>query len=528
MEPPDRLAGMSAAVEVLTRALEQGRTVCIVGDFDCDGATSTALAVTALEAMAGRVTYVVPDRFRFGYGLTPAIVEEAASTVAPHVLVTVDNGISSEGGIAEAQERGMEVVVTDHHLPPGSLPPADAIVNPNQPDCAFPSKSAAGVGVIFYVMAGLRARLRQADWFRRQGLEEPRLGDLLDLVAVGTVADVVPLDRNNRVLVRQGLERLRAGQARPGLRALMEVAGREPRHIQAQDLGFVVGPRLNAAGRLEDMSLGIRCLLAEDEATARRCAEELDQLNSQRRSLEATMHDDALEGLASDPSLAERQGVCLFRRDWHPGIVGLVASRIKERLHRPVIAFAPDEYGGLKGSGRSVPGVHMRDALARLAMDEPGLVSRFGGHAMAAGLTVPYEALEAFQEAFDRAVARIAAPEALTPRLETDGSLDLAELTLDKAELLARGGPWGTGFPAPLFRGGFRVMRQQLVGDRHLKMWLAPEGAETAKVEAIYFGAAVDGEPLATSWIEALYHLEVNVFRNRRRLQLRIVEAVGE
>lgn len=526
LDPPDSLAGMSAAVEVLTRALEQGRTVCIVGDFDCDGATSTALAVTALEAMGGRVTYVVPDRFRFGYGLTPAIVEEAAKIVAPDVLVTVDNGISSGDGIAEAQERGMEVVVTDHHLPPTSLPPADAIVNPNQPDCAFPSKAAAGVGVIFYVMAGLRARLRQADWFRRQGLEEPGLGDLLDLVAVGTVADVVPLDRNNRVLVRQGLERLRAGRARPGLRALMEMAGRDPRHIQAQDLGFVVGPRLNAAGRLEDMSLGIRCLLAEGEATARGLAEELDQLNSQRRSLEATMHDDALEGLASDPSLAERQGVCLFRRDWHPGIVGLVASRIKERLHRPVIAFAPDEDGGLKGSGRSVPGVHMRDALARLDMDEPGLVSRFGGHAMAAGLTVPHEALEAFQDAFDRAIGRIAAPEALTPRLETDGTLDPAELTLDKAELLARGGPWGTGFPPPLFRGRFRVIRQQLVGDRHLKMWLVPEGAESAEVEAIYFGAAVDGEPLAVLWIEALYHLEVNVFRNRRRLQLRIVEAV--
>ncbi|MFB6260342.1 MAG: DHH family phosphoesterase, partial [Thiohalorhabdaceae bacterium] len=377
-----------------------GERICIVGDFDCDGATSTAVAVTALRAMGGEVTYVVPDRFRFGYGLTPGIVAEAHEQLAPDVLVTVDNGISSGDGVIAAHERGLRVVVTDHHLAPAELPPADAIVNPNQPGCPFSGKASAGVGVVFYVMAALRAHLRNEGWFAARDLDEPNLSDLLDLVAVGTVADVVPLDRNNRVLVHQGVSRIQAGRMRPGIRALVEVAGRDPGQLKASDLGFIVGPRLNAAGRLEDMSLGIRCLLAEDHESAK----SLDGLNHQRRSLEADMHDDAVETLADDPELADRFGVCLYREDWHQGVVGLVASRIKERLHRPVIAFAPGDGGTLKGSGRSVPGIHIRDVLDAVATRTDGLLSRFGGHAMAAGLSLDPENLAAFQEAFDRAV----------------------------------------------------------------------------------------------------------------------------
>ncbi|KPV41613.1 ssDNA exonuclease RecJ [Thiohalorhabdus denitrificans] len=523
LERPDSLLGMEGAVAVLAGAIERGETVCIVGDFDCDGATSTALSVAALRAMGARATYVIPDRFRFGYGLTPGIVAEAAELLAPDVLVTVDNGISSRDGVAAAHQRGMRVVVTDHHLPPAALPPADAIVNPNQPGCPFPAKSSAGVGVVFYVMAALRARLREDAWFAARGLEEPNLNEVLDLVAVGTVADVVPLERNNRILVHQGLERIRAGKARPGIRALIEVAGREPGHLRATDLGFVVGPRLNAAGRLEDMSLGIRCLLAEDYREARELAAELDALNQQRRSLEADMHDDAVEALADDPALAERHGVCLFREDWHQGVVGLVASRIKERLHRPVIAFAPGDGGLLKGSGRSVAGVHIRDVLERVATTHEGLLSRFGGHAMAAGLSLDPVHLDAFGDAFDRAVRELADPEALTPRLETDGELGPEELNLRKAELLESGGPWGTGFPAPLFQGRFRVGEVRVVGHNHLKMWLFPEGGDYT-VEAIHFRGAPEGRAPELEEVELAYRLEVNTFRGRRNVQLVVEE----
>ncbi|MFP4559701.1 MAG: single-stranded-DNA-specific exonuclease RecJ [Thiohalorhabdus sp.] len=523
LERPDSLLGMEGAVAVLAGAIERGETVCIVGDFDCDGATSTALSVSALRAMGARATYVIPDRFRFGYGLTPGIVAEAAEQLGPDVLVTVDNGISSRDGVAAAHQRGMRVVVTDHHLPPSALPPADAIVNPNQPGCPFPAKSSAGVGVIFYVMGALRARLREDGWFATRGIEEPNLNELLDLVAVGTVADVVPLERNNRILVHQGLGRIRAGKARPGIRALIEVAGREPGQLRATDLGFVVGPRLNAAGRLEDMSLGIRCLLAEDYREARDLAAELDRLNQQRRSLEADMHDDAVDALADDPALAERHGVCLFREDWHQGVVGLVASRIKDRLHRPVVAFAPGDDGLLKGSGRSVAGVHIRDVLDRVATTHDGLLSRFGGHAMAAGLSLDPANLEAFGEAFDGAVRELADPEALTPRLETDGELGPEELNLRKAELVESGGPWGTGFPAPLFQGRFRVGEARVVGHNHLKMGLFPEGADFT-VEAIHFRGAPEGRVPDLKEVEIAYRLEVNTFRGRRSLQLVVEE----
>jgi len=522
---PDGMLGMEDALAVLGDALGGGQRICIVGDFDCDGATSTALAVAALAAMGAEVTYVVPDRFRFGYGLTPGIVAEAAETLAPDVLVTVDNGVSSHDGVAAAHERGMRVVVTDHHLAPAELPPADALVNPNQPGCPFPGKASAGVGVIFYVMAALRTRLRQTGWFAEQGREEPNLSELLDLVAVGTVADVVPLDHNNRILVHQGLARIRDGQMRPGIRALVEQAGRDAAELQASDLGFVVGPRLNAAGRLEDMSLGIRCLLAPGHEEARALARELDSLNHQRRSLEADMHDDAVDALAEDPALAERHGVCLYREDWHQGVVGLVASRIKERLHRPVIAFAPGDGGQLKGSGRSVPGVHIRDVLDRVATTNEDLLHRFGGHAMAAGLSLEPDRLEDFQEAFDRAVRELADPEALTPRLETDGELGPEEINLRKAEMLAAGGPWGTGFPPPLFQGRFRVARRQVVGQNHLKMGLVPEGG-AGEVEAIHFRGAPEGEAPPLEAVAIAYRLEVNVFRGRRSVQLVVEECI--
>ena len=523
LERPDGLLGMDGAVDVLVGALARGERICIVGDFDCDGATSTAVAMSALGAMGADVTYVVPDRFRFGYGLTPGIVAEAHEQLNPDVLITVDNGISSTDGVAAAHERGLKVVVTDHHLAPAELPPADAIVNPNQPGCPFPGKASAGVGVVFYVMAALRARLRADGWFAARGLAVPNLGELLDLVAVGTVADVVPLDRNNRILVHQGLARITAGRMRPGIQALVEVAGRDPAQLKATDLGFIVGPRLNAAGRLEDMSLGIRCLLAADRETARALASELDGLNAQRRSLEADMHDDAVEALADDPELAERHGVCLYRDDWHQGVVGLVASRIKERLHRPVIAFAPGDGGTLKGSGRSVPGVHIRDVLDAVATRHDGLLTRFGGHAMAAGLSLDPDKLAPFQEAFDAAVRDLADPEALTPRLATDGELGPAELHLRKAELLASGGPWGTGFPDPLFQGRFRVARQQVVGSNHLKLWVVPEGGDF-EIEAIHFRGAPEGEAPALDTVELAYKLEVNEFRGRRSAQLVVEE----
>ncbi|MEF8793165.1 single-stranded-DNA-specific exonuclease RecJ [Thiohalorhabdus sp.] len=523
LERPDGLLGLDAAVAVLAGALARGERICIVGDFDCDGATSTAVAVNTLRAMGAEVTYVVPDRFRFGYGLTPGIVAAAYEQLVPDVLVTVDNGISSSEGVAAAHERGLRVVVTDHHLAPAELPPADAIVNPNQPGCPFAGKSSAGVGVVFYVMAALRTHLRNEGWFAARGLDEPNLSALLDLVAVGTVADVVPLDRNNRILVHQGLARIQAGCMRPGIRALVEVAGRDPGQLKAGDLGFIVGPRLNAAGRLEDMSLGIRCLLAEDTETAKGLASELDGLNHQRRSLEADMHDDAVGALAEDPDLADRFGICLYREDWHQGVVGLVASRIKERLHRPVIAFAQGEGATLKGSGRSVPGVHIRDVLDAVATRNDGLLTRFGGHAMAAGLSLKPENLAAFQEAFDRAVRDLAAPEALTPRLETDGELAADEINLAKAELLASGGPWGTGFPDPVFQGRFRVARHQVVGANHLKLGLVPEGGDF-EIDAIHFRGAPEGESAAMDAVELAYRLEVNEFRGRRGVQLVVEE----
>jgi single-stranded-DNA-specific exonuclease len=470
------------------------------------------------------VDYLVPNRFEYGYGLTPEIVELAAQR-QPDLLLTVDNGISSHEGVTAAQSRGMKVLVTDHHLPGATLPSADAIVNPNLPGEDFPSRSLAGVGVMFYVLMALRQALREDGHFQRTQTPEPNLGQLLDLVALGTVADVVPLDHINRILVHQGLQRIRAGQAQPGLLALLEAAGRKPGQTTASDLGFFVGPRINAAGRLDDMSLGIECLLTGSPDTAREMAAELNSLNRDRRGIEDQMKREALAILEQlDTGSAEaRAGLCLFQEDWHQGVVGLVASRIKDRIHRPVIAFAPAdaEPDQLKGSARSIPGIHIRDVLADIATRHPTLITRFGGHAMAAGLSLDRERFDEFAAAFDTEVQGHAEDVDLEHTLHSDGSLATSEISLATAELLETAGPWGQGFPEPLFDGRFTVAGSRIVGERHLKMVLKPAGGQQL-IDAIAFGLDNPGEWLRCQEIQAAYRLDVNEFRNNRTVQLRV------
>ena len=519
--PYHDLKGIDAATDLLAEALSRNESILVVGDFDADGATASAVAVKGLRAMGAQVDFLVPDRFRYGYGLTPAIVEKAAER-QPALLVTVDNGIASLAGVQRAHELGMRVLVTDHHLAGERLPEAEAIVNPNQPGDPFPSKNLAGVGVIFYVLSALRARLRADGWFARRGLPEPRLGDLLDLVALGTVADVVPLDHNNRILVSQGLKRVRAGHCSPGILALLEVAGRDHRRVAAADFGFVVGPRLNAAGRLEDMTIGIQCLLAPDLDSARPLARSLDALNRERRRIEEEMKVDAGEQVAQLLQAGDLPfGLCLFEPHWHQGVIGILASRIKERLHRPVIAFAPGEDGEIKGSARSVPGVHIRDVLDAVATRHPGLLNKFGGHAMAAGLSLDADDLEAFQAAFDAEVRRHLAPEQLHGVIESDGPVSPAELTLESAEALRSGGPWGQAFPEPLFDDRFEVCQRRLLKDRHLKLTLRHMNGGMP-VDAILFGYADhhDTLPEEGACVHAAFHLDVNEYRDRRNLQL--------
>lgn len=515
--PPGGLMGIEAASGLLMDALLAQRRIVIAGDYDADGATATAVAVLGLRALgAASVDYVVPNRFTMGYGLSPALTEMALARGAG-VLVTVDNGIASLAGVEAANAAGLPVLITDHHLAGDRLPAAAAIVNPNQPGCAFASKHLAGVGVMFYVLLALRARLREAGYFASR--PEPNLADLLDLVALGTVADVVRLDHNNRILVAQGLARIRAGRARPGLQALLQAAGRAPTHISCGDLGFILGPRLNAAGRLEDMTVGIECLLASSVDQARALAAQLDALNRERRDIEAQMRDEALELAASNDAV----GVCLFDTGWHEGVVGLVASRIKDRLHRPVIAFArAAEEGMLKGSGRSIRGLHLRDALAVVDTRHPGLILRFGGHAMAAGLTLPEAALEAFSGAFDAACRERLDGDALEQVLETDGELAGAELQLQAARALEQAGPWGQGFPEPVFEGRFEVVETRALGaeGRHIKYRLRlPDGGQ---VEAMHFNGA---EHLAGRGSARLvYSLGVNRFRGAEELELRVLD----
>jgi single-stranded-DNA-specific exonuclease len=517
---PSGLAGIEAAVSLLEQALARDARILFVGDFDADGATSVALGICALRAMgASRVDYVVPNRFEFGYGLTPEIVAFAESR-DPELLITVDNGISSVEGVAAAKGKGWQVLITDHHLQGAELPAADAIVNPNLVGCTFASKALAGVGVIFYVMAALRARLRAAGWFSNRGIQEPNLAELLDLVALGTVADLVPLDRNNRILVRHGLNRVRRGLARPGIAALCGVSGRKPERLSAADLGYALGPRLNAAGRLEDMSVGIDCLLDTDIDSAFARAEQLDRLNRARREIEANMTEEALAILERiEPQEGMPCGLCLFDEGFHQGIVGILASRLRERFHRPVFVCAPagddaSRRAELRGSGRSVSGFHLRDALAAIAVRNPGLIERFGGHAMAAGLTLSRWQFPRFAEAFDEEVRRQLSEAELTGVIETDGELAPAELSLDMARRIENAGPWGQGFPEPLFEGRFDVVTTRQVGERHTRLVLS---AGDRMVDAVAFDTRV--EP-GIARIAAAYRLGIDSHEDVDTLQL--------
>ncbi|HEY2339044.1 MAG TPA: single-stranded-DNA-specific exonuclease RecJ [Steroidobacteraceae bacterium] len=520
--PVGTLEGIPAAVELLLA--HRMRRVLVVGDFDADGATSCALVVRALRACGfASVDFLVPNRFEFGYGLTPEIVTLAAARI-PSLIVTVDNGISSHAGVAAARERGIDVLITDHHLPATQLPDASVIVNPNLAGSRFGSRSLAGVGVAFYVMAAVRRALDSA------GLTSSAaagVAELLDLVALGTVADVVPLDANNRVLVAQGLRRIRAGRCVPGIRALLALSGRTAADLTAADLAFGVAPRLNAAGRIDDMTVGVQCLLADDDGAARELAGRLDALNEERRAIEARMQQEALGAVRvlEKPleSAVQRSGVCLFDESWHQGVVGLVASRVKERLRRPVIAFASADAASLRGSARSIEGVHIRDVLDSIAARHPDLIHRFGGHAMAAGLTLERERLDEFARAFDAEVARCLPVAGATDAVETDGELSVEEIALATAEALRAGGPWGQAFPEPCFDGLFSIRNARVIGDRHMKMWVEPAGSGRS-FDAIAFNHLTPGAPVVppAGPLQLVYRLEVNEYQGERRLQLLI------
>ena len=518
--PWQSLGGIEAAVALLHRMLTGGQRIMVVGDFDADGATSTALTVLALRSMGGNVDYLVPNRFDDGYGLSPEVVEQARARGAEMIL-TVDNGISSHAGVETASAHGIPVLITDHHLPGETLPAADAIVNPNLSDSAFPSRALAGVGVAFYLMLALRAHLREQGWFTPQR-SEPNLAAWLDLVALGTVADVVPLDANNRILVWQGLSRIRAGKCRAGIRALLEIANRDARQLAASDLGFAVGPRLNAAGRLDDMSVGVALLLTEDIAQARMLASELDALNQTRKEIEQGMKSealalcDALERQHSDLPL----GLAFYHPEWHQGVVGILASRLKERFHRPVIAFAPAGDGTLKGSGRSIAGLHLRDALERLDTLYPGLIIKFGGHAMAAGLSLETEKYDAFRERFAALIDEWLDGEALQGVVWSDGELHAQEFSLHTAEMLREAGPWGQAFPEPVFDGKFKLLQQRLVGERHLKVMVEPLGGGPL-LDGIAFNVDTRLWPdTSVRQVELAYKLDINEYRGNRSVQL--------
>ncbi|GMR07145.1 MAG: single-stranded-DNA-specific exonuclease RecJ [Gammaproteobacteria bacterium] len=539
--PYTTLKDVDAAVELLCDAVIHQQNILILADFDVDGATSCTVALRALRMMgAAHASYLVPNRFEYGYGLTPEIAV-VASKYKPDLLVTVDNGISSIDGIAVAKSHGMKVLVTDHHLQGARLPDADAIVNPNQKGDEFPSKMLAGVGVIFYVMLALRARLKGSGWFDSNNASIPNLATLLDLVALGTVADVVPLDANNRILVEQGLRRIRAGQCCPGITALLKIARRNPQRLVAADMGFAIAPRLNAAGRLDDMSLGIECLLSNDQTAADQLAAQLDELNQQRRQIESKMQYqaiDIIESLHLDDDNKPPVALCLYDDRWHQGVIGILASRIKERLHRPVIAFArAGRTGGandandngedsdeIKGSARSIPGLHIRDALDAVASRYPALLNKFGGHAMAAGMTIRAKDLTAFTRAFQEEVSRTIAPESLQGIILSDGELGADELSLVFAEGLRRGGPWGQGFPEPIFDGHFQIVDRRIVGEKHLKMLLRAANSEQC-IDAIAFNIVDRDWPRDTREVEIAYRLDVNEYRGVLSPQL-IIEQV--
>ncbi|HEJ8429301.1 TPA: single-stranded-DNA-specific exonuclease RecJ [Klebsiella oxytoca] len=522
MLPWSQLTGVEKAVEMLYGAFKQELHIVVVGDFDADGATSTALSVLALRGLGyGNVSYLVPNRFEDGYGLSPEVVDQAHARGA-QMIMTVDNGISSHAGVERAHALGIPVLVTDHHLPGDTLPAAEAIINPNLRDCEFPSKSLAGVGVAFYLMLALRTFLRDKGWFDERGIAPPNLADLLDLVALGTVADVVPLDANNRILTWQGLSRIRAGKCRPGIKALLEIANRDPQKLAASDLGFALGPRLNAAGRLDDMSVGVALLLCDNTGEARVLANELDALNQTRKEIEQGMQAEALtlcEKLERSSEMLPG-GLAMYHPQWHQGVVGILASRIKERFHRPVIAFAPTGDGTLKGSGRSIQGLHMRDALERLDTLYPGLILKFGGHAMAAGLSLEEARFEEFQQRFGELVTEWLDPALLQGEVVSDGPLAAAEMSMEVAQMLRDAGPWGQMFPEPLFDGRFRLLQQRLVGERHLKVMVEPVGGGPL-LDGIAFNVDTSIWPdNGVREVQLAYKLDINEFRGNRSLQL--------
>ncbi|MGY4676211.1 single-stranded-DNA-specific exonuclease RecJ [Pasteurella sp. P03HT] len=517
---PQLLQGIEKAVALLVDAYQLQQKIVIVGDFDADGATSTALTVLALRQLGfSNIAFLVPNRFEQGYGLSVAVAEQALAQQVD-LLITVDNGVSSVEGVAFLQQHGVKVLITDHHLPPAILPQADAIVNPNLASCAFPSKSLAGVGVAFYVMLALRTKLRELGVFDQK--TQPNFSELLDLVALGTIADVVPLDQNNRILAYQGLARIRAQRCRCGIRALAEVANRDISQFAASDLGFSIAPRLNAAGRLDNMSVGVELLLAEDMATARALAHELDSLNQTRKEIEQGMKLEALEICRHLTALQQRlpQGIVLYQADWHQGVLGILASRIKDQFHRPVVAFTREQAGMLKGSARSVEGLHLRDVLERIYSQCPEIILKFGGHAMAAGLTIREEYFDAFQMEFNRVVTEWLGDEALQDIIWTDGELATPQLTLDIAETLKQAGPWGQAFPEPLFDGEFKILQQRIVGEKHLKMLVEPQQGGPL-LDAIAFNVDTRYYPdLSMRSAKFAYKLDINEFRGQRNVQL--------
>jgi single-stranded-DNA-specific exonuclease len=526
-----QLKGIDAAAHLIADAVSNDQRLLIIGDYDADGATSTALVLRALHRFAARhVDYLVPNRFEYGYGLTPEIVA-VAKDYAPDMLITVDNGISSIDGVEAAKQHDIKVVITDHHLPGQQLPGADAIVNPNQPGCPFPSKSIAGVGVAFYVMLAVRGVLRARGWFDQQR-QEPNMAELLDLVALGTVADVVALDENNRILVQQGIRRIRAGKSCAGIKALFQAAGKDIGACSSIDLGFFIGPRLNAAGRLEDMSAGIECLTTGSASVAETIAAELNELNSRRKQIEQGMLTEALadmEALLVTLNTEQLQaGVCLYSGDWHQGVIGLLASRIKERYHRPVIAFAnandDSDSDEIKGSARSIRGLHIRDVLDTIASRHPGLIKKFGGHAMAAGLSIRRRDFETFKQAFEQEVATLLSADELEEVVETDGGIEAEQLSLETAHVIETAGPWGQHFPEPVFDNQFEVLNWKVVGDKHLKMRLRLNQADKT-VDAIAFNTLAEDLP-STEQIHVAYRMNVNEFRNNRSLQL-IVDCIN-
>lgn len=521
LHPFSLLKDIDKAVALLYEALQQRQPIIIVGDFDADGATSTAVAVRALRLYgAHHVSFLVPNRFAFGYGLTKELVDIAKAD-KPYLIVTVDNGIANHAGVSAAKSAGIKVLITDHHLSPPVLPEADAIVNPNQPHDYFPSKCLAGVGVIFYVMLALRRHLVNVNWFEIKNLPAPNLSQLLDIVALGTIADIVPLDHNNRILVHHGLRRIRAGQCTPGMMALLEISGRNYSRVTSSDLGFAVGARLNAAGRIDDMSLGIECLLTDDPFKARDIARTLNTLNESRKSIEGTMKKEALTTITEMyGKLGDElpKGLCLFDDNWHQGVIGILAARIKERFNRPVIVFAPSQNSELKGSARSIEGFHVRDALAHLDAHFPKLIKKFGGHAMAAGLTIARDDFNEFNERFNHIASSQLSDDALRHLLYSDGELCTDELSLQTAQALRQAGPWGQAFPEPLFDDCFKILEQHIVGDKHLKLTLQKQNQV---ISAILFFVDLEQWPdHRCHTVRAAYRLDINEYKGQQRVQL--------